>query len=109
MTVADPSYDQEQLRLMQEMCIVIDKNDQVLRPETKKTCHLMTEISQGLLHRAFSVFIFNSKNELLLQQRADEKITFPGYFTNACCSHPLFTEEEMQVDDQIGILVFVYV
>jgi isopentenyl-diphosphate delta-isomerase type 1 len=98
------SYDQEQLRLMQEMCIIVDKEDQVIRPETKKKCHLMTEIDKGLLHRAFSVFIFNSENKLLLQQRADEKITFPGYFTNACCSHPLYCEEEMQTEKHIGIL-----
>src|SRR6266536_1716506 len=51
--------------------------------------HLMTNINQGLLHRAFSVFLFNSKNELLLQQRATEKITFPDMWTNTCCSHPL--------------------
>jgi isopentenyl-diphosphate Delta-isomerase len=51
--------------------------------------HLMTNIDKGLLHRAFSVFVFNSKSELLLQQRATEKITFPDMWTNTCCSHPL--------------------
>lgn len=51
--------------------------------------HLMTNIDKGLLHRAFSCFVFNSKNELLLQQRATEKITFPDMWTNTCCSHPL--------------------
>jgi isopentenyl-diphosphate delta-isomerase len=76
----------------------------------------MKNIDRGLLHRAFSVFLFDSNNRLLLQQRADEKITFPGWFTrfpaltiyfvitfsipmlripaqgmwtNTCCSHPL--------------------
>lgn len=49
----------------------------------------MTNIDKGLLHRAFSVFLFNDKNELLLQQRATEKITFPDLWTNTCCSHPL--------------------
>ena len=49
----------------------------------------MTNIDKGLLHRAFSVFLFNSKKELLLQQRASEKITFPDMWTNTCCSHPL--------------------
>jgi isopentenyl-diphosphate Delta-isomerase len=49
----------------------------------------MTNIDKGLLHRAFSVFLFNDKNELLLQQRATEKITFPDMWTNTCCSHPL--------------------
>ena len=49
----------------------------------------MTNIDKGLLHRAFSVFLFDSKNRLLLQQRATEKITFPDMWTNTCCSHPL--------------------
>jgi isopentenyl-diphosphate Delta-isomerase len=40
--------------------------------------HLMKNIDQGLLHRAFSVFLFDSQKRLLIQQRADEKITFPG-------------------------------
>jgi len=43
---------------------------------------------QGVLHRAFSIFIFNSKNELLLQQRAFSKYHTPGLWTNTCCSHP---------------------
>src|SRR5436190_15764842 len=51
--------------------------------------HLMTNINQGLLHRAFSVFLFDSNKRLLLQQRASEKITFPDMWTNTCCSHPL--------------------
>jgi isopentenyl-diphosphate delta-isomerase len=49
----------------------------------------MTNIDQGLLHRAFSVFLFDHDNRLLLQQRATEKITFPDMWTNTCCSHPL--------------------
>lgn len=44
---------------------------------------------RGLLHRAFSVFLFDSDNKLLLQQRAASKITFPKVWTNTCCSHPL--------------------
>lgn len=50
----------------------------------------MTNIDKGLLHRAFSVFLFDPEtNRLLLQQRATEKITFPDMWTNTCCSHPL--------------------
>jgi isopentenyl-diphosphate delta-isomerase len=51
------------------------------------------------LHRAFSVFLFNEKNELLLQQRAKEKITFPLYWTNTCCSHPLYNEKNENIKD----------
>jgi isopentenyl-diphosphate delta-isomerase len=83
--------DPEQLRLMDEMCIVVNENDEFIRPETKKTCHLMSQIQEtNLLHRAFSVFIFSPDGKLLLQQRSAEKITFPNAFTNSCCSqYPL--------------------
>ena len=57
-----------------------------------------------MLHRAFSVFLFNAKGELLLQQRSDEKITFPGMFTNTCCSHPLMKADELEIGDcHIGV------
>ncbi|KAL2070572.1 hypothetical protein VTL71DRAFT_13598 [Oculimacula yallundae] len=82
-------HDAEQIRLMDEVCIVLDENDKPIGNFSKKICHLMTNIDKGLLHRAFSVFLFNSDNELLLQQRATEKITFPDMWTNTCCSHPL--------------------
>lgn len=44
-------------------------------------------LHDGVLHRAFSIFVFNSKNELLIQKRAPEKITFPGYWANTCCRY----------------------
>lgn len=55
----------------------------------------MTNIDKGLLHRAFSVFLFDENNNLLLQQRADEKITFANMWTNTCCSHPLAVPSEL--------------
>src|ERR1700755_1544797 len=83
-------YDEEQIRLMDEVCIVLDDNDQPIGSASKKACHLMTNINNGLLHRAFSCFLFDPKTKkLLLQQRATEKITFPDMWTNTCCSHPL--------------------
>ena len=109
-------YDEEQIRLMEEVCIVLDNNDKPIGSASKKVCtpllsrfvllvhcvilisscegHLMKNINKGLLHRAFSVFLFNSENQLLLQQRASEKITFPDMWTNTCCSHPLGVPEE---------------
>ena len=54
----------------------------------------MTNINKGLLHRAFSVFLFDDQNRLLLQQRASGKITFPDMWTNTCCSHPLGVPNE---------------
>jgi isopentenyl-diphosphate delta-isomerase len=83
-------YDAEQIRLMDEQCIVLSLDDEILGAASKKTCHLMTQISKGLLHRAFSAFLFHPvTKKLLLQQRATEKITFPDMWTNTCCSHPL--------------------
>lgn len=62
----------------------------------------MSNISTGLLHRAFSVFLFDSQNRLLLQQRATEKITFPDMWTNTCCSHPLNTPSELIEEEHLG-------
>jgi isopentenyl-diphosphate delta-isomerase len=65
--------------------------------------HLMSNIeSSKLLHRAFSVFLFDDQNRLLLQQRATEKITFPDMWTNSCCSHPLNTPSELIEEEQLG-------
>lgn len=64
----------------------------------------MTNINKGLLHRAFSVFLFNpSDGRLLLQKRADEKITFPSMWTNTCCSHPLAIKKELIEENQQGV------
>lgn len=87
-------YDEEQIRLMDEVCIVLDENDVPIGSASKKISHLMTNINKGLLHRAFSCFLFDSQNRLLLQQRAPEKITFPNLWTNTCCSHPLAVPSE---------------
>ncbi|KAH6659365.1 NUDIX hydrolase domain-like protein [Truncatella angustata] len=88
-SVALEGHDEEQIRLMDEVCIVLDEDDKPIGTASKKLCHLMTNIDKGLLHRAFSVFLFDDQNRLLLQQRASEKITFPDMWTNTCCSHPL--------------------
>lgn len=87
-------YDEEQIRLMDEVCIVLDESDLPIGSASKKIAHLMTNINKGLLHRAFSCFLFDSQNRLLLQQRASEKITFPDQWTNTCCSHPLAVPSE---------------
>ena len=55
------------------------------------------------MHRAFSVFLFNENGELLLQQRAASKITFPNVWTNTCCSHPLYGYEPNEVDTDDSI------
>lgn len=89
-------HDEEQIRLMEERCIVVDNDDNYVRDGSKKECHLMTNIREGLLHRAFSMFLFDpSTGKLLLQRRALEKITFPNMWTNTCCSHPLAVRSEL--------------
>lgn len=101
------NYDAEQSRLMDERCILVDEQDRAIGAMDKKTCHLMENINKGLLHRAFSAFIFRpSDGKLLLQQRASEKITFPNMWTNTCCSHPLDDFEEEKIEkDQLGVRV----
>ena len=63
--------------------ILVDEQDQEIGVMEKMEAH-----RQGLLHRAFSVFIFNEKGEMLLQQRSLDKYHSGGLWTNACCSHP---------------------
>jgi len=71
------SFDSEPL-------ILVDGDDQPVGELNKADCHRLG----GTLHRAFSLFIFNDKRELLLQQRAPGKTLWGGYWSNSCCSHP---------------------
>jgi len=97
-------FDKTQLKLLAERCIVVDERDEAIGSASKKECHLWENIStSSLLHRAFSVILFNSRNEMLIQQRSEAKITYPGHWTNACCSHPLFTATETRGEDAIGV------
>jgi isopentenyl-diphosphate delta-isomerase len=68
--------------------VLVDKNDRQTGSMEKLEAH-----QRGLLHRAFSIFIFNSKGEFLLQQRATGKYHNGGLWTNSCCSHPLPGED----------------
>jgi isopentenyl-diphosphate delta-isomerase len=65
----------------------------------------MENINKGMLHRAFSAFLFRpSDGKLLLQRRAAEKITFPNTWTNTCCSHPLhgLQDSDNEEDGELG-------
>ncbi len=66
-----------------EFVVLVDNSDNDLGIMEKMEAH-----EKAILHRAFSIFIFNSKNEMLLQQRALSKYHSPGLWTNTCCSHP---------------------
>lgn len=73
-----------------EHVILVDEKDKPVGIQEKMEAH-----RKGLLHRAFSVFIFNSKGDMLLQQRALHKYHSGGLWTNACCSHPQPGEETL--------------
>jgi isopentenyl-diphosphate delta-isomerase len=76
---------------MQEYVVLVDKNNNDIGEMEKMEAHV-----KGVLHRAFSAFIFNNNNELILQQRAFEKYHSPGLWTNTCCSHPRKGESAIQ-------------
>jgi len=77
--------------MTEEQVILVDENDNQIGLMPKMEAH-----EKALLHRAFSVFIFNDNNELMLQQRAMHKYHSPGLWTNTCCSHQRNGETNLQ-------------
>lgn len=71
-----------------EPLILVDDTDREVGHLDKARCHA----GRGVLHRAFSLLIFNGHGELLLQQRAPSKRLWPLYWSNSCCSHPRLDE-----------------
>ncbi len=67
-----------------EELILVDSDDREIGHLSKAACH----DGDGVLHRAFSVFLFDDEGRLLLQRRAQAKRLWPGYWSNSCCSHP---------------------
>lgn len=100
---------------MKEKVILVNKNNRKIGVEEKIAAH-----KKGKLHRAFSVFVFNSKRELLIQQRAKEKYHCGKIWANTCCSHPRQNEtykkathrrlkEEMGFDTKLKkLFCFIY-
>ncbi|KAA0152940.1 hypothetical protein FNF29_03464 [Cafeteria roenbergensis] len=95
--------DADQIKMMEERVILVDEDDNVVGAASKKDSHLMENIDKGMLHRAFSVFLFTPDGRLLLQKRSEAKITFPGFWANTCCSHPLSTPLELEERDAMGV------
>lgn len=95
-----------------ERLILVDSNDREVGALPKHDCH----VGEGILHRAFSVFIFNSDGDVLLQKRSADKPLWPLYWSNACCSHPRQGEAmdialERRMREELGIecaLTFLY-
>lgn len=88
---------------MEEFVVLVNPGDEVLGLMEKQQAHV-----NGLLHRAFSVFLFNSKGEMLLQKRATGKYHSPNQWTNAVCSHPRSDESYLEgarrrVKEELGI------
>ena len=97
------NLSQDELMLKDE-CIVVSPDDVIIGHASKKETHVFsTKQPRGVLHRAFSVFLFNSEGKLLLQQRAADKITFPSVWTNTCCSHPLYGYTPSEADDAAAV------
>jgi isopentenyl-diphosphate delta-isomerase len=82
-----------------EKLILVDESDNEVGYLSKAACH----DGAGLLHRAFSVFIFNANGQLLLQQRGKNKRLWPEFWSNSCCSHPR-QGESMQVATERRLL-----
>lgn len=95
-----------------EELILVDEDDREQGHLSKAACH----DGDGVLHRAFSAFLFNADGELLLQQRAATKRLWPGYWSNSCCSHPRRGESmaaatARRLDEELNLatdLSFVY-
>jgi len=77
--------------MVEENVILVNEKDEKIGLMPKMEAH-----EKALLHRAFSVFVFNDKNELMLQQRALSKYHSPGLWTNTCCSHQRDGESNLE-------------
>lgn len=95
-----------------EELILVDESDNELGFLNKGQCH----DGEGILHRAFSLFIFNDRGELLLQKRSAGKRLWPLFWSNSCCSHPrkgesMETATRRRLGEELGIeaeLEFIY-
>lgn len=67
----DPQHE----AMLKDQCYLVDENDRVIGTASKKECHLVQEDGNIPLHRAFSVFLFNKKGDLLLQKRSSDKVS----------------------------------
>ncbi|XP_055681262.1 isopentenyl-diphosphate Delta-isomerase 1-like [Lutzomyia longipalpis] len=94
----------QELALLDENCILVDINDKVIGSASKADCHRVDENGHVKLHRSFSVYLFNTNGDMLIQRRSKHKITYPNLFTNTCCSHPLYDiEGEREEKDVLGV------
>lgn len=96
----------------EDRLVLVDAQDREIGSRPKTECHL----GDGVLHRAFSVFLFNQRGDVLIQKRAAGKMLWPGFWSNSCCSHPRPGETVMgaarrRVQEELAVncrLVFLY-
>lgn len=94
----------KQVSFEDELLIVVNDNDEELGYKSKTECH----DEGGILHRAFSIFIFNEKMQLLIQKRSRQKRLWPLFWSNSCCSHPRKGEEvesavQRRLKEEVGL------
>ena len=94
--------DESQKMSFEEKLILVDENDNQISSTSKIDAHLRVAKNK-YPHRAFSVFLFDQNDHLLLQQRSAKKITFKNLWSNTCCSHPIDNEDENIIKNNIGI------
>jgi len=88
----------------EDQLIVVNERNEILGSDSKSRCHA----GRGVLHRGFSVYIFDRAGRLLIQQRSEQKPLWPLYWSNSCCSHPRWGEEEdhaahRRVREELGL------
>ena len=107
-----PTTDSPVISSDSEALILVNEHDEAIGSMPKRDCHL----GKGVLHRAFSIFIFNQAGDVLLQKRSEQKFLWGGCWSNACCSHPRQGEESevaarRRLQQELGInpdLTFLY-
>lgn len=95
-----------------EMLIIVDEKDTIIDYKSKIDSHQ----GDGILHRAFSIFIFNDAGKLVLQKRSDQKLLWPLFWSNSCCSHPRKGESldiatHRRLNEELGFdtdLIYLY-
>jgi len=100
------SNDNQTVSLTDEDLVLVDEKDNIVGFEDRDKCH----DGEGLLHRAFSIFLFNHSRHLLIQRRSNQKRLWPMYWSNSCCSHPKRNEEnevaiQRCLKEELGISV----
>jgi isopentenyl-diphosphate delta-isomerase len=90
--------------MSEQLLIRVNERDEVLGPETRTACHS----GAGVLHRAFSIYVFDGHGRLLMQKRSAAKQLWPLHWSNSCCSHPRWGEDidaaaHRRLGEELGI------